>query len=196
MARRSAMNALGNGLHVAGHYEEALSVKEALLSMERRLGAPEGAILASQGNLAITYEEVGRLEEALRLKQGVFSGRLKLHGEEHERTLRAANNYAVSFVSLERFEEAKALLRKTIPVARRALGDPHDLTLSMRSLYAQMLYKDDGATLANLREAVTMLEDAERIRRRVLGGAHPFTTDIEKSLQNARAALAARETTP
>ena len=34
-----------------------------------------------------------------------------------------------------------------------------------------------------------MLEDTERIARRVLGGAHPATTAHEKALQAARAAL-------
>ena len=106
------------------------------------------------------------------------------------------SNYARDLLDAKRFEEARSLLRKTIPVARRALGDPHDLTLSMRSVYAQTLYKDDGATLANLREAVTMLEDAERTTRRVLGGAHPYTSSIEQSLRNARAALAARDPPP
>jgi hypothetical protein len=53
---------------------------------------------------------------------------------------------------------------------------------------------DDSATLDDLREAVTTLEDTERIARRVFGGAHPLTTDIERDLQNARAALRARET--
>ena len=60
----------------------------------------------------------------------------------------------------------------------------------------QTLYKDDGATLDDLREAVTTLEDTERIVRRVFGGAHPATTTQEKALQNARAALRARETPP
>ena len=57
-----------------------------------------------------------------------------------------------------------------------------------------MLYKDDGATLGDLREAVTTLDDAALIARRVLGGAHPLTVGIERSLQKARAALRARET--
>ena len=51
-----------------------------------------------------------------------------------------------------------------------------------------------GATLDDVREAVTTLEDAERTARRVLGGAHPLTMVIERALQNARAALRARET--
>ena len=57
-----------------------------------------------------------------------------------------------------------------------------------------LLYKAYSATLDDLREAVTTLEDAERIARRVFGGSHPLTVDIEASLQTARAALRARET--
>ena len=66
--------------------------------------------------------------------------------------------------------------------------------LTMRWIYVMALYKDDGATLDDLREAVTTLEDAERIARRVLGGAHPLTADMGKSLRYTRAALRARKT--
>ena len=55
------------------------------------------------------------------------------------------------------------------------------------------LYTDTGATLDDLREAVTTLEDAGRIARRVFGGAHPIAAGIEKTLQRVRAALRARE---
>ena len=93
-----------------------------------------------------------------------------------------------------RFEEAKVLLRKQIPVARRVLGDSHDLMLRMRWIHAEALYKDDGATLDDLREAVTTFEDTMRTAHRVLGGAHPLVEAIEWHLRNARAALRARET--
>ena len=55
---------------------------------------------------------------------------------------------------------------------------------------------NDGATLDNLREAVSTLEDTERTARRVLGSAHPTTERIERALRNAREILAARETPP
>ncbi len=51
-------------------------------------------MLAVQANLAITYQNLGRNEEALQMRRDVYSGYLKLHGEEHEMTLSAANNYA------------------------------------------------------------------------------------------------------
>ena len=105
-----------------------------------------------------------------------------------------ANNYASSLVKLERFEEAKALLRRTIPVTLRVLRHSNHITLRMRKVYAKTLYLDSAATLHDLREAVTTVEDLTRTARRVLGGAHPLTVDIEGDLQKARAALRARET--
>ena len=107
--------------------------------------------------------------------------------------LRAAYNYACSLFDLERFEEVKSLLRKTIPVARRVLGEGNRLALKMRWNYAHALYKDAGATLDDLQEAVTTLEVAEPIARRVFGGAHPLTGSIEDDLRDARAVLRIRE---
>ena len=92
-----------------------------------------------------------------------------------------------------RFEEAKALLCKVVPVARRVLGVSNETTLKLRWLYGRALYKDDSATLADLREAVTTLEDAGRIARRVLGGAHPLTASIGSHLTCSRAKLRIRE---
>ena len=64
----------------------------------------------------------------------------------------------------------------------------------LRRLGASESNQNDAATLDDHREAVSTLEDAERIARRVFGRAHPDTAAIEASLQKARAALRARET--
>ena len=40
---------------------------------------------------------------------------------------------------------------------------------------------------------MTTLEETARIARRVLGGAHPLTVDIEDELRDGRAGLRARE---
>ena len=75
-------------------------------------------------------------------------------------------------------------------LARRALAVLEDV------LYVKALHDDPSATLDNLREAVTTLEETAPIARRVFGGAHPTTVDIEKGLRLSRAALRARETPP
>ena len=78
-------------------------------------------------------------------------------------------------------------------MARRILGENTDITPRMSWNYARALYHDPDATLDDLREAVTTLEEIEPIARRVLGGAHPLTKRIEGGLRESRATLRARE---
>ena len=193
-AYAGALQVLGNGLHDAYHYEDALTVKEAELSMLRRVGAHEQNILAVQTNLANVYQALGRLEHSLQLERDVYHGSVRLLGEEHRDTLISVNNLAATLFKLKRFEEAKSLIHITTPVARRVLGESHDLTLKMRKTYAQSLCEGPSATLDDLRQGMTTLEEIERIARRVFGGAHPFTAETEQNLQVIRAALRARET--
>ena len=63
----------------------------------------------------------------------------------------------------------------------------------MRWNYATLLYMDRRATLDDLHKAVTTLEETGQTARRVLGGAHPVTVDIEAEIRDARAVLRARE---
>ena len=183
------MTQLANGLSDAGHHEDALSVQEAELATERRLGAPEQKILVVQGNLANTYQMLGRLEEGVRLQRDVYSGWLKLAGEEYRETLREANNYGLYLLRLQRFEDARSVLRRTMPVARRVLGEGDEITLLIRWNYARASYLDDDIRMSELRESVKTLEDTERTARRVLGSAHPYVQTMGESLQEARATL-------
>ena len=190
-AQGSAMTLLGNGLLEVGHADDSLSVREAALSMLRRTGAPEEDVLRARSNLANTYQMLGQAERTLRMRRDLYSECLKLLGEEHLETMIEACNHASLLKQLNRFNEIKALLVGTIPVARRVLGESHDTTLTIRSLYAEALCRDPGATLDDIREAVATLEEIGPTARRFLGGAHPETAMIEQSL---RAALRARET--
>ena len=67
-----------------------------------------------------------------------------------------------------------------------------EITLRMQWNYAEALYKDTGATAADLRKAVTTLEDARRIALRVFGGAHPVTGGLGRDLCKARFTLSIR----
>ena len=78
-------------------------------------------------------------------------------------------------------------------MAQRVFGESSENTILMRMNYVMALYRDDGATLDDFREAVNTFEDLARIARRVYGGAHPHTTEVEQTLQKVRAALRARE---
>ena len=203
LTRRDAMNQLGNGLHAANHHEDALTVRKAELVTLWRLDTPEDTILTVKGNLANSYQRLGRNEQTLRLRRAVYNGRLELMGEEHPKTLRAAYNYASSLGwwdessprDQQRFEEAKSLMLIMIPVAQRVLGENYDITHRMMLTYAQTLYlvHDNFPPLDDLREVVTTVEETARTARRVFGNSHPLLRDIGICLQGARAALRDRE---
>ena len=84
-------------------------------------------------------------------------------------------------------------MRKMMPVARRVLRKSDILMYRIRKIYARALSEDPDATLDDIREAVTTLEDLKRTARRVMGGAHPLTGVIEDELQQARSKLRASE---
>ena len=119
---------------------------------------------------------------------------MKLNGAGDIGTLVAADNYALSLLDLEHFKDAKSLMRKVLPVARRVLGEGNDLMIRMSRTYAMALYDDEDASLDDVREAVTTLEETERIARRVLGAMHPLVVTVGRHLPVARAVLRARET--
>ena len=78
-------------------------------------------------------------------------------------------------------------------MARRVLGDSHEYMLKVRTNYTHSIISDPGATLDDLREAVTTLEETARIARRVFGGAHTTTEWVEGTLRMARRARNAAE---
>ena len=197
-ARKGAMTQLANGLTEAEHHEDAMAVLEAVLSMQRRIGAHPKLILISQNHLANSYARLGRSDEVLRMRRDVYSGHLRLNGEDNYHTLQAAYNYACSLIELAgknqtSCEEARSLIRTAIPISRRVLGEDHHLTLQLRKLYAFALYDDPSSTLDDYREAVATLEDVVPIARRVFGGAHPTTKNIETNLRDARETVAYKE---
>ena len=64
----------------------------------------------------------------------------------------------------------------------------------MKRTYATAHYMDPAATLDDVREAVTTLEETEQTARRVFGGSHPTFDGTAALLRDARATLRARET--
>ena len=137
------------------------------------------------------WNDTARDRAAWRFSCSDVANRKKLRSGIH-----AANNYAFSLAQLKRSGEAKALLRRQIPMARRVLGEGHEIKLTMSWNYARALYENASATLNDVCEAVTTLEETKRKARRVMGRAHPVTMSIERDLRVARAKLRARETPP
>ena len=188
------MTALGNSLGLAGHHEDALCVKEARLSMLRRLGAPEGDMLIVQGNLAMTYGQLGRLDEALSMRRDVYSGHLRHRdlGPLHQSTLGAAVNLSTSLVNAGNYAEARAFTRDQMELARRAFGADHPVTLDFQWGYSRAFTLDKDVSAEQLAEVATTLEKTLEISQRVCGREHPQTCSVRDELTMAREEFARR----
>jgi tetratricopeptide (TPR) repeat protein len=64
---------------------------------------------SAMGNLAITYESLGKYADAEKLQIQVLDMRSRLLGEEHPDTISAMNNLANTYESLEKYEDAEKL---------------------------------------------------------------------------------------
>ena len=60
------------------------------------------------------------------------------------------------------------------------------MTLNCRAAFAQALFNDPTAPRADVLEAVAILEDVVRARRRVFGNHHPETIRALAILEGAR----------
>ena len=190
-ARGCAMNLLGNGLFAAQHGEDAVSVREAELSLRRRLGASERNLLAVQANLASSYQLIGRLEDALSAERDIYSRRLKICGEDSHDALVETLNLALILRNTGNKPEAKELLRARIPVAERSLGREDYVYFRLRWLYAVSLVDAASTTtLGDLVQAEALLDDTYTRFRRVMGDGHPDTPRIHKRLLEIRGVLA------
>ena len=147
-------------------------------------------MLVARSNLANRYSALGRLEEALLLRQEVYARTSALHGLHGDTLLTAANLASTLVDDLEQLDEARAFLRDRIPEAIRVLGKNHDLTFKLQRMHAQCLFENAGASLEDVTAAIAALEDLDRRQTQVFGSRHPQTAGTRRFLAEARETLA------
>ena len=111
--------------------------------------------------------------------------KVQLDGNDDEGTLREAGNVTECLVKLNKLGEAEDFLNDVMPIAERSLGCEHTWTLILRMWYGKLLCRKADAS------AIDILEDTVRRSNRVLGPNHPDSKQIQEALDDARAKLAA-----
>jgi hypothetical protein len=86
--------------------------------------------LTSIANLASTYRNQGRWEEAEQLDVQVMETSKKKLGDDHPSTLTSMANLASTYRSQGRWDEAEQLQAHELEACSRVLGEKH-LTLSL-----------------------------------------------------------------
>jgi Tetratricopeptide repeat len=91
--------------------------------------------LTSTANLASTYSNQGRLEEAEGLEVQVLETRKRVLGAEHPDTLSSMSNLAHTWKNQKRDFEALTLMRECIELRTRVLGPDHPKTVSCSAVF-------------------------------------------------------------
>jgi len=94
------------------------------------LGPEHPSTLASMNNLASTYQDQGRWNEAEKLNVQVMEIRKTMLGPEHPDTLVSMNNLAYTWESQGKLHDALALMEKCCKLCSKVLGPNHLRTRS------------------------------------------------------------------
>ncbi|MGW9123041.1 FxSxx-COOH system tetratricopeptide repeat protein [Streptomyces sp. NPDC055663] len=141
---------------------------------ERLLGNEHRSTLAARANLAASYWQAGRTNDAINIEERVLAECKRLLGDSHPYTLSTHANLALSYHQAGRTDEAINLLEHVVADHERLLGNEHPDTLTARANLAAS-YWQAGRT----DDAIEIEERVLANRERILGNEHP---DILTSL--------------
>ncbi|MGW1190848.1 tetratricopeptide repeat protein [Streptomyces sp. NPDC002559] len=104
---------------------------------EQVLGDEHPDTLTSRANLATSYQQAGRTNDAITLLEHVLTDRERLLGNEHPHTLTTRANLATSYQQAGRTNDAINLLEHVLTDSERILGNEHPDTRSARDVLSR-----------------------------------------------------------
>lgn len=169
---------MGWYLHMRRQYPEAQRYEERALTMYRTvLGDEHPSTAMILNDLAITYEDQGKLHDAAALHMQALAIRRRVLGENHPETATSMNNLALVSHKQRKFDDAASLYRQALTIRLQLLGDSHpDIATLLADLAAL------SAEQGKLNDALALYQQALAIRRKSLGGRHPDTIALLSSL--------------
>ena len=112
---------------------QAIMLGERLVAdQERVLGPDHPDTLTARNNLAVAYQDAGRLDEAAVLHEQALAARGRIQGADHPDTLQSRDNLALAYRAAGRLDEAISLHEQALAARERVLGPDHPNTLVSR----------------------------------------------------------------
>ena len=128
-------------------------------------------------NSAVVFEESGRQQEAMELREKVLDARLRKLGSKHPNTLKAMTKLARNYQKLGRRHDAMELGEKVLEARQGTLGNEHPDTLrAMHDLAISYSY------LGRKHEAMELIEKVLEASQRSLESEHPDTLNAMNNL--------------
>jgi tetratricopeptide (TPR) repeat protein len=157
------LNDLGDNLTQAISHGQAL-----VRDSERVLGDTDRSTMIRRNNLAVAYEQAGRLDEAIPLHERNLADREQVLGATDPDTLISRNRLATAYKAAGRVDEAISLHERNLPDCEQILGAAHRDTLTSRNNLAAAYW-----AAGRLDEAIPLFERTLADCEQVLGAAHP-----------------------
>ena len=139
-------------------------------------------------NLALSYANSGRLDEALTLREEVLRLRRKVNGPEHPDTIKALSALASSYGDAGRLDDAVKLREEVLPLCRRVLGPEHPDTLQALGNLSVSY-----AVTGRRNDALKLQQEMLPLFRKAEGPEHPDTLRAMKLLAYSYADAGRRE---
>ena len=187
--RNLAMGVLGAAL-VWTNAEAALPVLESHIATIQRFWPHSPVEIGAHANVAMCYDNLGRLDDAVRSFRELYAIRLRIYGPNNEDTIIEANNLIIALSKKHLWAEVIPFARKQLEISRKTLGAKHAECVHTANIYAAALCNNPAATRAEVLEAVKLLEEAIKTARYVLGPQHPRAVTAAMQLRIARSKLA------
>ena len=170
--------------HLADHLKAQRYLQEAealyLLVMAARkdmFGSDHPDTLSSIHDLAVLFEEQGRLDKAVPLQENLVAISRKIYGNNTPETAQALNDLGGMYLGIERYHEAQKACEEALRIRESTLGRDHLDTAE--SLHNQgVIYETNGL----IDRALASYERALAIREAALGEEHQDTMTTVHSL--------------
>jgi hypothetical protein len=169
-------------LHVREEYTSAQRCEEQALAIYRaHFGDEHPATAMMLNNLAVTYEDRGKLKEALSLHQQALSIRRTTLGEHHPETITSRKSLASLYQEQGKGEQAAALWREVLAIERQLPTPEHLETAATLVSLASLCHEQE-----QYEEAFDLYQQALAIRRKELGSKHPEVLIIISGMAGVR----------
>ncbi len=148
------------------------------VEIQRAAGATETDEFASALNdLALVYQDQGRMDEALVLQLEAVETFRRIYGEEHQGTAVAKFNVAVLYSQQGRYVEAETIFLEALATLRSVYGDKHPTTTTCLNSLGLLYVKSK-----RLPEAREVLTESVTTARELFGPDHPKVAISQNSL--------------
>ena len=179
----------GSVLSVTGRYEDALTLREVVLTAYSAQFPPEHPdVLRAKANLANTYYALGRHEEALSLQEVVLTAYSAQFPPEHPDVLTAKANLAITNSAIGRHEEALSLQEEVLTAFSAKFPPEHPIVLRVKANLAATF-----SGLGRYEEALTLQEEVLAAYSAKFPPEHPDVLRAKANLANTYYVLGRHE---